>query len=740
MIKVLVCGSYQGAFQLKLCQRLKKEKQEVYVLSNDPIAVKRPSAVFQDYRFSYDSESVMNVMASVSPTAVIFCGALDASYEWGRGSMPVAYVAAVMNVMACAAASKVKKFLYLSSLDIFAGNTEDGIGEMTVPIPSDQRQKAILQGEKICLSYAAEDTEVSVIRLPQVYGICGKKAENSICNKIAEAVYKGEKMDPAQECLCHLMYQDDAVDAVYKVLTGGQERQQRILHIVPKTVVETARIQDYFEALRKGNQPLPLTDQGEESRFMSAAREELGFSEKYTLEEGLIIFFSKYKDLPGRQGEKALPNKKQKGKRRLFGPLLETIAAFVLVQLFAVATSGAVFHSVIDVYLIYALIVAVVLGAIPSVLAVVLSILGKWYLLLRAASALAVFTDYESYLWILQIFSLAVLVGCLRDWYTGTVGEMGRENAYLKKEIDSLKAINDSNVQVKDVFEKRLVNYRDSYAKVYDILSRMDELEEKLVLFQAAKVVAEVMESRDVAIYAYDEKTRFCRLMASTSKAVRQKGKSFRLSVYEEVYEQLTQRKIYMNRSFEENMPMFAAGTYNGGKLEAVIMVWSMELAKVNLYQSNLLSMVAKMMERSTTRALKYMDSVRNSTHLSGTNMMEAKAFGRMLDIYCEGENEGLLEYTLLKVEGGEENREALSAILDRLTRGTDYLGVDARGQIYILLTNANEEESKGAIRRCEAEEIQVAMVKKNKGKTVGEVFPAVEFGRADTGKEPGYE
>ena len=67
-------------------------------------------------------------------------------------------------------------------------------------------------------------------------------------------------------------------------------------------------------------------------------------------------------------------------------------------------------------------------------------------------------------------------------------------------------------------------------------------------------------------------------------------------------------------------------------------------------------------------------------------------------------------------------------------------MGVDARGQIYILLTNANEEESKGAIRRCEAEEIQVAMVKKNKGKTVGEVFPAIEFWRADTGKEPEYE
>lgn len=731
VIKVLVCGSYQGAFQLKLCQRLKKERQEVFVLSNDPIAEKRPSAVFQDYRFPFDSESVMNVMRSVSPSAVIFCGAEDAAYEWGNVSRSVEYVAAIMNVMTCAAAAHVKTFLYLSSLDIFAGNTEDGIEETTEPLPLDQREKAILQGEKICLSSATDETRVSVIRLPQVYGICGKKAENNGGKEIAEAGGDGK---------CHLMYLDDAVDAVYKVLTGGQEEVGRIFHIVPKTAVEPKKIQDYLEGLMKGDKTIPLTDQGEEVRFVSTTQESLGFSEKYTLEEGLKIFFSQYKDLPGGQEEQTLPKKKKRGMGKLFGSILETVAAFILVQLFVAATSGAVFHSVIDVYLIYALIVAVVLGAVPSVIAVILSVLGKWYLLLGASSPLAVFSDYKNYLWILQIFSLAVLVGCLRDWYTGTVGEMGRENAYLKKEIDSLKAINDSNVQVKDVFEKRLVNYRDSYAKVYDILSQLDELEEKSILFKAAKVVAEVMESRDVAIYTYDEKTRFCRLMASTSKAVRQKGKSFRLSVYEEVYEQLTHGKIYMNRSFEENVPMFAAGTYHGGKLGAVIMVWSMELAKVNLYQSNLLSMVTKMMERSTTRALKYMDSVRNSTYLSGTSMMEAKAFGRMLDIYCEGENEGLLEYTLLRVERGEGNREALSAVLERLTRGTDYLGVDARGQIYILLTNANEEESKGAIRRCEAEEIQVAMVKKNKGKTVGEVFPAIEFWRADTGKEPEYE
>ena len=48
VIKVLICGSYKGAFQVKLCQRLKKEKHEVFVLSNDSVEEKKISSVFQE--------------------------------------------------------------------------------------------------------------------------------------------------------------------------------------------------------------------------------------------------------------------------------------------------------------------------------------------------------------------------------------------------------------------------------------------------------------------------------------------------------------------------------------------------------------------------------------------------------------------------------------------------------------------------------------------------------------------
>lgn len=729
-IKVLVCGSYQGAFQVKLCQRLKKEKQEVFVLSNDSVKEKKIPAVFQDYRFSYDSESVMNVMRSVSPDVVIFCGALDAAYDWEKGvPNSVEYVAGLMNVMTCAAEVNAKKFIYLSSLDVFSGNRGKHIGETELPFPVTQREKSLSYGEKICLSASGknESMKIAVICMPQVYGICDQRAERSICNVIAGAVSEGSEVELNQSAVFYLMYLDDAVDAVYKTLVLEQKAERKVVHIIPQTVVGQQAIYDFFMSLKNGETSISLKSE-ENVKFDSATQEQMGFSEKYLLEDGLALFFRQYAELPGKKEVKVRKKSRLKEHTKLFEPILETLVTFVLVQMFVLVTGDAAFHDVVDVYLIYVLAVAVVLGAAPSILAVILSVFGKYYMLFLTHHTISIFTDYTNYLWILQIFSLAVLTGYLKDWYARSVGELKRENEYLKNEVASLQSINDSNVEVKDVFEKRLVNYKDSYAKVYDIISQLDDLESKSILFKAARVVADVMESRDVAVYTYEAKSGFCRLMASTSELARKKGKSLRFSEYAGVGETLNEKKIYMNRSLEENLPMFAAGTYNGDVLEVVIMVWSMELVNVSLHQSNLLSMLTKLMERSTTRALRYMESVRNSTYIAGTTVMEAKAFGDMLDIYCEGASEKVLEYTLLKVTSHEGETEKLYKDLSRMTRETDYLGVDTEGEVYILLTNSNAEDSQWVMKRCSENHIATQIVQKHQGKTAEEVFADCRF------------
>jgi len=570
--------------------------------------------------------------------------------------------------------------------------------------------------------------EVAVVRMPLVYGVCDKKAEKNICSDILNAIYENREYEIIENETLYLMYLDDAVDALYRVMSNTQTEECKIYHVSPKDGLNKKVVVEAFLSYREKVMNVSLDGKKENVKFDGQELRRLGFSEKFSLEEGMGTYYRQYADVIN-SIQKGESRREQSGEqKKLFLPILETVLSFAIVQLFIYFTKGAAFYEVVDVYLIYVLIVACVLGMVPTTLAVVLSIAAKFYGLFITNQTMEMFTDYENYLWILQLFSLSVLVSYLKENYASAIAEVKRENNHLRKEITALKSINESNVEVKEVFEKRLINYKDSYAKVYDIISQLDDLESKSILFKAARVVADVMESKDVAIYTYESRSGFCRLMASTSIDARKKGKSFRLSDYEEVCERLYNKQIYMNRKLEENMPMFATGTYNGEQLEVVIMVWSMPLTNVNLHQSNLLNMLSKLMERSMTKAMRYMDSAKNSTYVNGTNVMETSAFSNMLDIYCTGEQEGVLEYTLLKVVSYEGEVEKLYEELGHMVRGTDYLGRSQDGNIYILLTNSNEEDSEWVRKRCEDRGVVVDRVKKNKGKTVQEVFGTCNF------------
>ena len=723
-IKVLVCGSYKGAFQKKLNQRLKKEKQEVYVLNNDLVKEKKPVSVFQDYRFAYSSESVKNIMMSVSPDVVVFCGAMDAAFDWESKNNPVVeYIAGLTNVLTNAVAMNVKKFIYISTAEIFSGSMEKSFTEGSEASPLSNKAKAIVQGEKICLATGENEAgmDVAVVRLAEVYGACTGSGVDDILAGFVKIISEGEEVIPSADACHELIYLDDAIDAVYKVIMEEGGALKAIYHIAAEEAVSEKEIYDTLSAIIKHTAVETKENRGKVS-FVSTTQGSLNYVPKYSLETGVSNYYANYEEV--NTIETDVQKKNKTGKKKLFAPILETFFGFLLLQIFIWFTKDAVFHDVIDVYLIYTLIIAVILGALPSTIAVGLSVIGKFSVLMMNDMSLEFFRHYENYLWILQIFALSVLTGYIRDQYSRTIAEMERDKDNLEEELESIRSINESNVEVKEVFETRLTNYKDSYAKVYDIISQLDDLESKAIIFKAASVISEIMNSKDVALYVYEEQSDYCRLMASTSEEARSKGKSFRLSEYESVKEVLMNNKIYMNRKFDENMPMFATATYNGGKIELVVMIWSMQLLDVNLHQSNLLSMLSKLMERSMSRAVRYMDSIKNSIYLEGTNIMASDAFSNMLDIYCAGEEQGVLDYMLLEVLPTQNANAELYSTVSSMTRGTDYVGITKNNALYVLLTNSGKNDIPNIIRRFEERHVQVQLIDKQAGKTAKEVFP----------------
>ena len=113
--------------------------------------------------------------------------------------------------------------------------------------------------------------------------------------------------------------------------------------------------------------------------------------------------------------------------------------------------------------------------------------------------------------------------------------ESKEEIDYLSLQLKDIRDINSSNVRVKGALEKQLVNQSDSVGKIFRITSSLDKYSADEVLFHAAEVLSELIESNDVAIYTISD-NGYARLFSSTSRKARQFNQSVKVESLGEMY------------------------------------------------------------------------------------------------------------------------------------------------------------------------------------------------------------
>ncbi|GEM_PF-1066401 len=720
-IKVMICGSYD-AFSLGLIAKIKKENNEIFIISGtNHTTRKKPAEVFQEYCFPYTAPSIEFIMSNVLPDAVIFLGALDTGYEWSNeGKEAVNYISGFLNILLTAKAAGVKKFLYLSSYAVFEDNTEDVITEESLPKPNSLYARTLLQGENACFLHNEEHAfEVSVIRAGQVYG---NYKDMPVKNNI---IYwylwqKDINIEPYKEY--NLIYVDDLLDGIYKVMTTKLENKL-IYHIgSEESVLGTdilLKLSSYVKSDKEKNATetfVSMTDSSNATKrkFINGSIKSLGYIPKYNLDAGIRRMNTAIINrtlIERKQNDRHKKNKFfKKGTSKIL-PYIENIVLFVIIQLVISATWGFAFHETIDLYLWYTLLIVSVHGLAQGKLAIILSVLGKYSMeIMKGESYFNIF-EYNSYLWILQIIVIGTLAAYGRDKYKRLMEDLADENEYLQKEYNSIKEINTSNVIVKTTYERRLLNQKNSMGRIYEIIAQLDSLEPQNIVFEAIDVISQIMNTKDIAIYTCDSRSDYCRLMAASSVKAKTMGKSICLSDTGELGECLRDKKIYRNTGLNPNYPLIAGATHEDDKIESVIMVWSLEIEDTNLNQVNVFSIICKLMERSMARAYAYMESIHSSSYLDNSIVMTEQAFDKVLVLYSYGKERNMLEYSLLQVESSSVKENEMYQLLKKLTRDTDYIGLGDKKQLYVLLTNTNQQDAIIVINRLRENGILVSEV-----------------------------
>ena len=247
--------------------------------------------------------------------------------------------------------------------------------------------------------------------------------------------------------------------------------------------------------------------------------------------------------------------------------------------------------------------------------------------------------DYTTYVWMAQLFILGLVVGYMRDQIRAIRTEGAEVQKSLGRQLRDIKDINSSNVRVKDVLERQVIDQKDSIGKLYSITSTLDQYTPEEVLFYAVEILSKILRSPDVAIYTVYN-SDYARLFSSSSEVARKLGNSIRYPEMGELYESLKERKVYINRQMDERYPLMANAIYDKEEMNMIVMVWGIPWERMTLGQANLLVVISYLIQNAMLRAKPLYGGSRRAEICGGYPDPGAGGIQRPCDRIPEGKKE----------------------------------------------------------------------------------------------------
>ena len=695
-----------------IIDKLNKNGHRVYLLTGKKENRFSYRRVFEKYNFSYESGSIKDIIDSIKPDVMVFTGAYDTNFSWESPRQEaVGYTAGLMNILSAFSMTKTGRFFYLSSQEVYGASHIDDIPEEEQQSPKGFRAMAMVQGEEICANYRkTQGTETVILRFDHLYWVPekGKREEDPCFRMCLEALRTG-KISANSRHSFSMIYLNDAVEQLYKVISS-ESPKNACYHITSSEEINERKLAEMIQEEMDSGIEIVDNTVGMSSRLVldgGRFKEEYGreiFSHYDTGVKQVVRFMKHHsnsflteEDSGGGLAVKAMNNFRRILKA-LF-PYIENLIGFVIFYLLNSRAAESQFVAKLDFYLLYVLLFAVVYGQRQAIFSGFLAVVGYLIGQMGVRNGFDVLVDYNTYVWMAQLFIVGLVVGYLKDQLHFITGENKSRVSYLNGQLKDIEEINDSNVRMKHNFESQIVNHKDSLGKIYDVSSTLEQYGPEEVLFYAEQVLSKLMDCEDVAIYTVANGD-YARLFSSTSPNARKMGNSIKYTSMEEMYGEIAERRVYINRNMEEKMPMMASAVYSEDKMQLILMLWGIPWERMTLGEANRLTIVGFLIQNAVVRANRYLEALRNRRYVEGTNVLEESAFTLLAKAFFDAREKGLTEYVLLEILAEGEDYEKVAGTLGSSIRQSDYMGILNGGRLYVLLSNTNRENAGGIMER----------------------------------------
>lgn len=709
---ILLVGG-NGRVAEGIIDKLSKENHRIYVLTGTKEKEKKNKKVFEQYEFEYDNQCIKEVFVSVNPDVTIFLGAYDPNFQWKNSrSESTRYSTAIMNVLMAFSLLKHGRFIYLSSEEVYSSSYEADIIEAERGNAVSFKSMAILQGENQCIDYSEMmGRDTMVLRIDNLCCMPEKTSDSfNLINKMCFDAFASGTISANKNSIFSVIYLTDAVEAIYYAIIA-KEHKKSLYNISSSEEIDEFSVAELISKQIKREVNIVNNSIGEKHRIVLSNREfvdefhlQIHNSAEDIINKTLTYMKTNYKHYINESNSNIDVSKELVSKFSVIInaliPFMENMVCFIPFFMLNNRAVGSQFFAKFDFYLLYVLLFATIYGQQQAAFSALLATAGYCFRQMYTRTSFEVVLDYNTYVWIAQLFIVGLIVGYLRDKIKSIKNESQIEINYLKSQMKDIEDINNSNIKIKNVLTTQIVNQHDSFGKIYDITSSLDKYEEGEVLFYAAEVLSKLMNSKDIAIYivANDD---YARLISSTSLKAKQLGNSIKYTDFKEMYEALMEKKVYINKRMDSIYPLMANAIYSDdNKMKMIFMVWGIPWERMTLSQANMFKVIGLLIRSAVIRSNKYIEAFKSTRYINGTKVLEPQAFSDLAKTYFNARNKGLTECAIIKVKCSQDDYIKHSEPIMKMLRQTDYMGSIDKKNLYVLLSNTNNEEAEYVINR----------------------------------------
>lgn len=582
------------------------------------------------------------------------------------------------------AAHAVKKFLYLSSLEVYGNEQRADKNETTIPNPVSLAGRTMVACENLLNSFRNEKHLLNVIfRIGETWAADNLSEDIS---RILHAVNKGGSLTEALAAKEIIpVSQGDLADAVLKSIN---ENVQGIYDICGLEVMTGSEL--YNKLAEKLDSQVKIREVKPVTFVPSCKRalHEIGWVQLHGTEEMLDRLVTQtLVDEPVRVVKDKTVGSKSKN--------FQNFVAHTL--LFALVATGQQLSPLdlgVDPLLIYIIAAAALGGASHGIYASLLTIGYHIYEMGQIGYGPgALILHYPFLIENLLYLTIALTVGYVIERKNSVLLKMRTETDYLSDENSQLYEINGELATSKQYQEQKLVGYENGISKLYTVYESLEMKSVTEVLFNIPKVFKELTGERNISIYIVQRQSGFVRRFAFTGKPSTVIPSTFRYVNMEGYKRVIDMKEVYLNRYLDTEMPSIIVPIVVNEEVIAISVIEDYPFEKFTRYYLNLIQISGKIINSFCQKAASRQEVISEIIYEDVTTIIKKTFFKASYETALKASKETTFYFTVLEVTASDEDQRKVDKIRSVL-RNFDEIGRLENGNIGILLYGANKDNS----------------------------------------------